>query len=104
MRFGHTSLEFSRVANQIVSGGVPDFSKFNVVDHVRNSLSIEHISVVEITAEIHYIVPNALSDHAIKGLIDLKTRWVMPIQFTSPSGRLNWRPSTSPYGREGSSL
>ena len=72
MRFGHTSLEFSRVANQIVSGGVPDFSKFNVVDHVRNSLNIEHISVAEITAEIHYIVPNALSDHAIKGLIDLK--------------------------------
>ena len=72
MRFGHTSLEFGRVANQIVSGGIPDFSKFNIVDHVRASLEIEHISVAEITAEIQYIIPNSLSEQAIQGLIDLK--------------------------------
>ncbi|MFW9849365.1 MAG: cobamide remodeling phosphodiesterase CbiR [Candidatus Thorarchaeota archaeon] len=72
MRFGHTSLEFSRVANQIVSGRIPDFSKFNIVDHVKWSLEIEHISVVEISAEIQYIIPNSLSEAAIKDLVELK--------------------------------
>jgi sugar phosphate isomerase/epimerase len=72
MKFGHTSLEFGRVASQIVSGSIPDFSKFNIVDHVRKSIEIEHISVAEITAEIQYIIPNSLSEQAIQGLIDLK--------------------------------
>jgi sugar phosphate isomerase/epimerase len=72
VRFGHTCLEFARVVNQIVSGGIPDFSKFNIVDHVRASLEIEHVSVSEISAEIQYIIPNSLSEHAVKGLIDLK--------------------------------
>ncbi|MHA1906048.1 MAG: cobamide remodeling phosphodiesterase CbiR [Candidatus Thorarchaeota archaeon] len=72
MRFGHTSLEFAGVANQIISGGVADFFKFNIVDHVRASLEIEHISVAEISADIQHIIPNALSEQAINGLIDLK--------------------------------
>ena len=72
MRFGHTAFEFGRVASQIVSGGIPDFSKFNVVDHVKSSLEIEHISVAEITAEIQYIIPGAFSQSVISELNSLK--------------------------------
>lgn len=72
MRFGLTPLQFGRIVNQIVSGGVPDFSKFNIVEHVREALQIEHISVIEITSEIQYIIPDSLSETAINGLIDLK--------------------------------
>jgi len=72
MRFGHTSLEFGKIVKQIFSGGAPDISKFNIVDQVRSSIEMEHISVAEITAEIQYIIPNSLSEKAVEGLVDLK--------------------------------
>ncbi|MCK5238986.1 MAG: hypothetical protein KAR33_05515, partial [Candidatus Thorarchaeota archaeon] len=72
MRFGLVPLEFGRITKQIMSGNIPDFSKFDITEHLRYALEIEHISVIEISADIQYIIPNSLSEQAIKRLNDLK--------------------------------
>ncbi len=72
MRFGLTPLEFAPIAKQIVSGGTPDFSRFDIAEYVEKALKIEHISVIELTADIKEIVPGALSDGAVDRLNVLK--------------------------------
>lgn len=72
MRFGMTALEFGPTVNRIVVDGVPDFSRFNMADIVREAAGIKHLSAIELTLDIAYIIPGALTEKAIAMLAELK--------------------------------
>lgn len=72
MRFGLVPLEFEPIAKRIVSGGILDYSRFDITEHVRNALEVEHISVIELSADIQHIVPESLSGNTIDRLNALK--------------------------------
>ncbi|MHA1964733.1 MAG: cobamide remodeling phosphodiesterase CbiR [Candidatus Thorarchaeota archaeon] len=71
LRFGLTALEFMDVAQQVVIDGVPDFSRLDVVEVVRNAVA-EGYSVIELSMDAKYIVPNSLTPDSINRLVDLK--------------------------------
>ena len=71
LRFGITALEFQDVARQVVIDGVPDFSRLDVVEIVRDVVS-EGYSVIELSMDAKYIVPNSLTPESISRLVDLK--------------------------------
>ncbi|NWF94651.1 MAG: sugar phosphate isomerase/epimerase [Candidatus Thorarchaeota archaeon] len=68
MRFGIVPLEFGPAVERIVSGGVPDFSRFSVTDAVRDAMNMEHISVIELTMDIEHVIPGALTTTTIDAL------------------------------------
>jgi len=70
LRFGITALEFLDVAGRVVVDGVPDFSRLNVADIVRNAAS--EFSVIELTMDVQHIVPGSLTPNTIKQLVELK--------------------------------
>jgi sugar phosphate isomerase/epimerase len=70
LRFGITALEFMDVAGRVVVDGVPNFSRLNVADIVRNVVS--DFSVVELTMDIQHIVPGSLTPNTIKQLGELQ--------------------------------
>jgi len=72
MRFGIVPLEFMPAIDRIVVNGVPDFSRFDIVDIVRDAVGMEHINVIEISMDIEHIVPGALTPDVIDRLVDLK--------------------------------
>jgi sugar phosphate isomerase/epimerase len=71
LRFGITALEFQEVAQKVVVDGVPDFSRLDVADVVRDAMSDDY-SVIEITMDAKYIVPGSITPESINQLIDLK--------------------------------
>jgi len=70
LRFGITALEFLDVARRVVIDGVPDFSRLNVVDIVRDAMS--EFSVIELTMDVQHIVPGSVTPDTIKQLIELQ--------------------------------
>lgn len=72
MRFGMVALEFFPAVNRIVEGGVPDFTRFNLPEIVREDLQIEHIEVIEITMDTEQLVPGSLAPARISELAELK--------------------------------
>ncbi len=72
MRFGVVPLEFKPAVNRIVVNGVPDFSRFDIVEIVREAVGMDYISVIEISMDIEHIVPGALTSDVIDRLIELK--------------------------------
>ncbi|MHA2144970.1 MAG: hypothetical protein ACXAB0_05920, partial [Candidatus Thorarchaeota archaeon] len=71
LRFGITALEFQEVAGKVVINGVPDFSRLDVVDIVREAMSHDY-SVIEITMDAKYMVPGSITPDSINQLVDLK--------------------------------
>ncbi len=71
LRFGITALEFQEVANKVIIDGVPDFSRLDIVDIVRDAMSVSY-SVIEITMDAKYIVPGSITPASINQLVDLK--------------------------------
>ena len=72
MRFGITALEFRPILDQIVVDGVPDFSRFDITNLVRLALQIQHIKVIEVTADIEHVVPGSLTEQSIEKMVHLK--------------------------------
>ena len=71
LRFGITALEFQEVAGQVVIDGVPNFSRLDVVEIVRNTVA-EGYSVIEVSMDAKHIIPNSLTPESISRLVDLK--------------------------------
>ena len=72
MRFGVVPLEFKPAINHIVVNGVPDFSRFDIVEIVRGAVAMEHISVIEVSMDIEHVAPGALTPDVIDRLVELK--------------------------------
>ena len=72
MRFGVVPLEFKPVIDRIVVNGVPDFSRFDIVEIVQEAVGMEHISVIEVSMDIEHVAPGALTPDVIDRLVDLK--------------------------------
>ena len=71
LRFGITALEFQDVAGRVIVDGVPDFSRLDVVDVVRNAMSDEY-SVIEISMDTQHIIPGSITPESINQLVELK--------------------------------
>ena len=71
LRFGITALEFRDVAGRVIVDGVPDFTRLDVADVVRDAIS-ENYSVIELTMDVKHIVPGSLTPESISRLVDLK--------------------------------
>ncbi len=71
LRFGIVPLEFKPIVDRIIVGGVPDFSRFNILDSIRNTIT-EYIHVVEITMDISHIIPHSLNEQVVSGLVRLQ--------------------------------
>ncbi len=71
LKFGTTALEFLEVAQKVVVDGVPDFSRLNVADVVREAM-LDSYSVIEITMDAKHIVPSSITPESISQLLDLK--------------------------------
>ncbi len=72
MRFGMVALELVPAIRRIIHDGMPDFSRFNLPDIVREDLQIEHIEVIEITMDTAKILPGSITPEKISELIELK--------------------------------
>jgi sugar phosphate isomerase/epimerase len=69
--FGITALEFQEVAGQVVIDGVPDFSRLDVVDLIRDTVSDDY-TVIELTMDAKHIIPNSITPESISRLVELK--------------------------------
>jgi sugar phosphate isomerase/epimerase len=58
--------------DRIMQGGGLDFSRFDIVEIVREAVQINHISVIEVTMDILHVIPGALSTKTIEQLVELK--------------------------------
>ncbi|MFW9911193.1 MAG: cobamide remodeling phosphodiesterase CbiR [Candidatus Thorarchaeota archaeon] len=72
MRFGAVAIEFIPAVQKLIADGVPDFSRINLVDIVRDVVAIEHIKVIEFTIEMEHMVPGSITPKIISQLVDLK--------------------------------
>ncbi len=72
LRFGIVPLEFKPVVDRIVVDGIPDFSRFNILDIIRDVRKAEQINIVEITMDIAHVIPNSLTSQVISKLADLR--------------------------------
>ncbi|MHA2141169.1 MAG: cobamide remodeling phosphodiesterase CbiR [Candidatus Thorarchaeota archaeon] len=72
MRFGAVAIEFLPAVQRIIADGVPDFSRINLVDLVREVVEVEHIEVIELTMEMEHMVPGSITPEIISRLVDLK--------------------------------
>lgn len=71
MRFGITALDWTTVLNQLTSGGFFDLNKFDFAEIVR--LTQEHgFSLMELTLDLGYVIPGALSETQISNLLAVK--------------------------------
>ncbi|MHA1950683.1 MAG: cobamide remodeling phosphodiesterase CbiR [Candidatus Thorarchaeota archaeon] len=71
LRFGITALEFDDVVEKVVIDGVPDFSRLDVVEIIRESVS-DDFSVLELSLDVKHIIPGSLTPETINRLISLK--------------------------------
>ncbi len=71
LRFGLMPLEFRPILDRIMVSGVPDFSRFNIVDIIRESVEAGY-ELIEVSMDLEYILPNSLDDDKIEKLVELK--------------------------------
>ena len=71
LRFGLSALEFQEVTGRVIIDGIPDFSRLNVVDIVREAVSSGY-SVIELGMEVLHVIPGSLTSESIDRLVDLK--------------------------------
>ncbi len=71
LRFGLTALEFRTIAQQVIVNGVPDFSRADVVDTVRDAAA-EGFSVLELSLDAKYILDSIFTSDSITRLIEVK--------------------------------
>jgi sugar phosphate isomerase/epimerase len=71
LRFGLTSLHLQSVVNRIVVDGVPDFSRFDIVEIVREGVEAG-FEIAELTTDVRYMVPGSLSESTVDRLVSLK--------------------------------
>jgi sugar phosphate isomerase/epimerase len=72
LRFGAVAIEFIPAVQKLIADGVPDFSRINLVDIVRDVVAIEHIQVIEFTIEMEHMVPGSITPELISQLVELK--------------------------------
>ncbi len=72
MRYGMVPLEFGPVVDKIIVNGMPDFSRFDIIEIIRDAVVIEHIELIELTMDIMHIIPNAITEKSISEMIVLK--------------------------------
>ena len=71
MQFGITALDWSTVMSQLFSQGTLDFSQFNYAEIMRITHD-QGFSLMELTLDIGYVLPGALSEHQIANLLTVK--------------------------------
>ncbi len=71
LRFGLMPLEFQPIVNRILNNGVPDFSRFDIISIVRECVEAGY-KIIEISMDLEYIIPGALSENKIRELVELK--------------------------------
>jgi sugar phosphate isomerase/epimerase len=71
LRFGTTAMEFQATAQQIIVDGIPDFSRIDTAEVVRDCIQ-ENLSIAELTLDAHHIIPNLFTPVSIGRLADLK--------------------------------
>lgn len=71
LRFGLTALDFQSTAQQVIVNGIPDFSRLNVVDTIRD-VAAEGYSVMEFSMDAKYILDSVFTPESISQLEDLK--------------------------------
>ena len=71
LRFGITALEFQEVAKQVVVDGIPDFSRLDVTDMIRDAVS-EDCSVLELSMDVKHIIPGSFTPDTVSRLVHLK--------------------------------
>ncbi|MFW9983064.1 MAG: cobamide remodeling phosphodiesterase CbiR [Candidatus Thorarchaeota archaeon] len=70
LRFGMSALEFRDVAQRVVVDGVPDFSRLDVVEIMRDVAS--EYPVLELSSDVKYIIPSSLTEKTISSLAELR--------------------------------
>ena len=71
MRFGITALDWSTVMSQLFSKGSLDFSQFDFAEIMRLTHK-QGFSLMELTLDIGYVLPGALSENQIASLLAVK--------------------------------
>ena len=71
LRFGITALEFQEVAKQVVVDGIPDFSRLDVTDMIRDAVS-ENCSVLELSMDVKHVIPGSFTPDTVSRLVHLK--------------------------------
>ncbi len=72
MRFGMVPLELRPAVDRLLSNGHLDLSLFDLPKFVSEASTIDHIQVIEITSDIHYIIPNSLTAQVVDKLAGLR--------------------------------
>ncbi len=100
MRFGITALDWSTVLSQLSSDGFFDLNKFDFAEIARINYE-QGFSLLELTLDIGYVIPGALSEQqvsklqALKEELDLTYTVHLPLWSIEPS-------SPNPFIREAS--
>ena len=100
LRFGVVPLEFKPSIDRIVVDGIPDFSRFDIVEVVREAVE-KGYEMIEITLDIEYIIPGALTPDIVTKLAELKDDLGhsytahLPLWSTEPSSFNNYIRSAS---------
>lgn len=71
LRFGITALDFQSTAQQILVDGIPDFSRLNIIDTIRD-VAAEGYSVLELSLDAKYILDSFFTPTSIDQLLVLK--------------------------------
>jgi sugar phosphate isomerase/epimerase len=71
LKFGIEFPRFEDTATRILADGVLDFSRFDVVDMMREKVGLGY-EVIEISMDLGGILPGSLTPESIKQLVDLK--------------------------------
>ena len=71
MRFGITALDWSTVMSQLFSKGTLDYRQFDFAEIMRITHN-QGFSLMELTLDIGYVLPGALSENQIASLLAVK--------------------------------
>ena len=71
LRFGITALEIQEVAGAVIIDGIPDFSRLDVPNLLRDTAS-RGWSVLELSLYVKHIIPSSITEATINNLISLK--------------------------------
>jgi len=71
LRFGITAMEFQATAQQIIVDGVPDFSRLDPVEIIRDCVQ-EGYSITELTLDAQHIIPTVFTQDSVSKLVALK--------------------------------
>jgi sugar phosphate isomerase/epimerase len=71
LRFGLSIPEFQDTSRQVIANGIPDFSRFDAIENVRNAVD-DGFSVIELAMDAKHIIPGSLSQEEINRLAALR--------------------------------